>query len=1012
MTTTTNEAAFEAHIEQELVSLHGYHRGKPADLDKTTGINTAELLAFLEVTQKKELGKLFKDYRKRVPEVLAKRIADYGTIDVLKNDLRVDNIRLTLFYPKPAASDSQAAHENYARNRWTVTRQQTYSTTQPGQEIDMVLFVNGLPLATLELKQPWTGQTARVDGTGQYKTDRNPRETLLKFGRCLVHMAVDQDEVWMTTRLDGQKTVFMPFNQGLPDGQGAGNPPCADGYKTSYLWRRIFAPDTLADIISNYALLDFGRIKSGGAPVDKRLSQARGLIFPRYHQIDAVTRLTLDAAQKGVGGRYLVQHSAGSGKSNTITWLAFKLCTLCPASDNANRSRGTESHLFDSVIVVTDRRALDSQIHGYISSFAKSRETFAHADKASELKDYIEQGKQIIITTIEKFPYMCDTIGNMSAKNFAILIDEAHSSQSGFSAQALNKAMGLAEDAVDDDEGDEETLDIDKLIVRLVRNAKISENASFFAFTATPKAETLERFGVKHPDGIFHPFHLYSMKQAIEEGFILDVTRRYVAYKGYCRLVKKTVDNPEYDNARAMRLLVREMQQNPEVVEKNARVMLKHFHEQVYGKRLLGGRARAMVVTHNIRCAIEYHRQLTKLCEEWHLKYRPIIAFSGTKEVDGEELSEEKINGFPDTKTADYFDQNDAYRLLVVANKYITGFDQPKLCAMYVDKKLRDVQAVQTLSRLNRCASNLGKTADTLAVIDFCNEQDDMARAFSKFYTTMYLDHETDPNVLHELRSIILASGIVTEEEIEAFAKLYYNDAKAHGIAPIVDRAAARFNTEFGFDDETKGDLKMKAKRFVKIYLRLMSILPYELAEWDKLCRFLGLLIPKMQVRNPDDDDLQDLLGQVDMAVFEPIEVRDKEIALDAGEAKVGPTGQGVGGKGGEEPKSPLDEIIKRFNERFSKEWPATAEEQHAKFNAIAKAVSESKAYKERVEGYDGSEARTKFGELVKQGVIDNREIEHKLFQSYMGDKEFAAEFNNVIRAIISYNGGRSRVGA
>lgn len=762
----------------------------------------------------------------------------------------------------------------------------------------------------------------------------------------------------------------------------------------------------------NFALLDFGQIKGGKQIIDKRLSKAVRLIFPRYHQLDAVTKVTQDVAEKGVGGRYLIQHSAGSGKSNTITWLAFKLSSLCPASDTANRSRGTASHLFDSVIVVTDRRALDSQIHGYIGAFARSKQLYAHAEKASQLRELIEKGTHIIITTIEKFPYMCDTIGNMSGKNFAILIDEAHSSQGGLSAQALNKAMGLPEDEQiegDDTDKEDATLDLDRVILRMVRNAKLSANASFFAFTATPKPETLERFGVKDADGQFHPFHLYSMKQAVEEGFILDVTRYYVSYTSFYKVEKKTDDNPEYDSAKAQSLLAGAAMLSPEAIAEKAEIMLRDFNEQVYGKKLLGGKARAMVVTHNIRCAIEYYRQLQRLCKAWHLRYEPLIAFSGTKEVDGEELSEESLNGFPDTRTAEQFDTNDAYRILVVANKYITGFDQPKLCAMYVDKKLRDVQAVQTLSRLNRCASDLGKTADTLSVIDFFNKQRDMAEAFSKYYTSLYLKGETDPNILHELRSFILASGIVTEEEVEEFAKLYYANAKAPEIAPLIDRSALRFNKEFGFDDETKGDLKMKCKRFVKIYLRLMSILPYELPEWDKLCRLLALLIPKMQVKAPDDGDLKELLKQVTLRAYKPTKDAASNISLVAEPTEVYAAGQSVGGKGIDEPKSPLDEIIERFNDRFFSNWEATPEEKKAKFNAIAQAVLGHQDY-ERVKGSDSSEARKTFAELVKFGVIRNRDTEQQLFKSYLNDKAFAAGFNNVVRQVIEYNLGRGRL--
>ena len=1014
---TTNEEAFEAYIEQQLVSLHGYNKGNPADFDRQAAINTAELWAFLEATQAKEIARMAgtKDRKGRIVQVLKNRIDEFGTLDVLKGGLAVENIRLTLFYPKPSASDGDTARKNYAQNRWTVTRQQTFATTagHEGQEIDMVIFVNGLPLITMELKKPSQGQTAAVHGTRQYRTDRDPKEPLLRFGRCLAHMAVDTGEVWMTTRLEEKKTYFMPFNRGLPDGKGAGNPPVEDDFATSYLWCETLSPSSLANIISNFAMIDFGETKSGKKLTDRRLRNAQRLIFPRYHQTDAVARLCRDTEQRGVGGRYLIQHSAGSGKSNTITWLAYRLNVLCATKGANRRGKQTVDHLFDSVIIVTDRRALDSQILGYIRTFGHSENTYAHAETAKDLRELIENGKHIIVTTIEKFPFMCDTIGDMTKKNFAIIIDEAHSSQSGTAAQAMNTAMGHTDadssEETEEQDDDCKTTGTDEIVEQVIRNRKMSENASFYAFTATPKPQTLEQFGRKDEAEQFHPFHLYSMKQAIEEGFILDVTTSYTTYRSFYQLIKTTTDNPSYDSDKAQALLKKYVEQQPEAIAGKAKIMLTHFNDEVFNRKALGGKARAMVVTHNIRCAIEYYRALTKLCTEWRLNYRPLIAFSGKKNFGGEELSEEKINGFSSAKTTEQFDKDDTYRILVVANKHITGYDQPKLCAMYVDKKLRDVQAVQTLSRLNRCAPELGKTAKSLKVIDFYNDTDDIEKAFSAYYTGITLVRGTDVQTLHDLRGMILDSGMLTEEEINAFADKYYRGAQESEYAHIITTAADRFNNTLNLSDEDKGLLKMRCKRFVKIYLRVMPIIEYEMAEWDKLCSLLRLLLPQMHAKSSGgDEDLAELLRKVQLAAHRSIRQTGKDMTLSTDTTEMKPKGTGKGGPGSDSGEQlTLDDLLKTFNDKYAGAWPVTDDEKKAKINALADSVAASDDYNTKVKNNtDTQQADAFLGQLIMRVLLDSRKDEQQLYKSYRDNKDFAADLNDIIKQIMAVRGG------
>ena len=750
----TNEQAFEELIERALVGTtreerdadgqtdveaqqpetQQYYWGQPNDMkDKKLALDMRRLWSFLEATQQDELSKYVgSDLKGEVSRKISKDIETFGVIQVLKHPVEFQAMKLSLFYPKPSAADSRASWEKYHQNQFSLTRQQTFSVLHPGEELDMVLYVNGLPLFTFELKNPWTHQTARKDGRDQYMSvKRNPKETLLSYGRCLAHFTMDKNEVFFTTRLALDKTHFMPLNQGLPNGQGAGNPVRADGaYKTAYMWEHILQKDTVADIIMNYVLFDYGEAKTQ-KKVPHIMKNAKKLVFPRYHQLDVVSQLTGDVAKVGVGKTYLIEHSAGSGKSNSLTWLAFKLIKICPDTMEAVRAKAIDQPLFNSVIVVTDRKLLDKQITDNIRAFGQSDKIVAHADCADSgsrtprtgLKQHIEDGKRIIITTIQKFPFMCDVISDVSDHNFAIVIDEAHSSQSGIAADKLNTAV---------QKGASEGEDTDDLIMKLMKDRKMSANCSYFAFTATPKKETLERFGTQHTDGKFYPYHLYSMKQAIEEGFILDVLTNYTTYKSYYELTKSIEENPQYNNERAQKLLRRVVERDPKTIAAKAEVMLNHFDAKIYRNHKLKGLAKAMVVTKDIECAITYYNALQEIAKEKHLPYKILIAFSGVKTIKGKEYTEPGLNGFPESQTAEEFEK-DENRILVVAKKYLTGFDQPKLCAMYIDKPLDDVLAVQALSRLNRAAPELGKRSEDLFIMDFYNSTESMKEAFDPF---------------------------------------------------------------------------------------------------------------------------------------------------------------------------------------------------------------------------------------------------------------------------------------
>lgn len=975
---------------------NGFLPGESDEMDRDKAINTTRLWSFLNKTQKDVLDQWRGrgDLKAAIEKEIDRKLNTKGILDTLRQKLEVDNIELTLYYPKPSPSDSQQSHRDFEANEWSVTRQQKYSKYHPGNEIDMVIFINGLPLFTIELKNPATHQTARYDGQKQYREDRDPRDILLKFARCLAHFTLDKDEVFFTTRLEGTNTYFMPFNQGLPNGQGAGNPINPNGHKTAYFWEKILTPDTLADIIQNFALVDYGEAKKH-KKVPHLLKNAQRLIFPRFHQLDVVNSLSDDVTTKGVGGKYLIQHSAGSGKSNSITWLAFDLIKACPKTMDANRAEALDKQLFQSVIIVTDRRVLDSQIFYNVWAFAKSDKIIAHADSSEQLRKAIEAGKRIIITTIQKFPYICGTIADMSSRNFAVIIDEAHSSQSGIAADKLNATTYR--------DPDEDTEDTDSIIEKLIAERKMSPNTSYFAFTATPKPNTLERFGIPNANGGYDPFHLYSMKQAIEEGFILDVLSNYTTYTSYSELAKSIQDNPEYNETKAQKRLRRKVEREPKTIREKSEVIINHFDAKIFRARRLKGQAKAMVVTRDIECAIRYYNAINEIIAEQRLPYKPIIAFSGEKTVDGITYTESGINGFPDSQTPEKLDGND-YQILVVANKYLTGFDQEKLCAMYIDKPLDGVLAVQALSRLNRISPKLGKCTEDLAVIDFYNKIEEMKNAFNDFFTCTSLSEPTNINVLHDLRAAILDAGVFTEDdEVAQFNDLYQHGAEAHELSPILDRCVERFENEIEWDENGKPDFKIKCKQFVKVYSRVAAIMPFENVKWEKLYWFLRQLIPLLKVTVPNDD-LSGLMESVDMNTYALRRTAtNQKIELDATTTVLDPNSPNMAGAGSDDPtKSQLDIIIANFNERWFSGWDAPADERRVKMYRVAREIINTPQYQNQIVGNpDRDEADAAFNRIVDTVMRRMRRSDDSLYREYNQNEGFQGNFRNLLRQII-----------
>ncbi|MFA5679431.1 MAG: DEAD/DEAH box helicase family protein [Pseudomonas sp.] len=1017
MVSNTKEIALEQAIERHLTGttsegtaeapapygLSPFRLGLPSDFDAALALDTRLFWEFLKTTQGKALDKLKArnpaDWQAKILGQLDRLLKRRGLLHLLKKGLPVEDAHFALMYPAPLASSAQKVHDNFTANIWSVTRQVHHSQANPNESVDMVLFLNGLPIITLELKNAWTNQSARYHGQKQYR-DRDATQPLLQFGRTLVHMTADTDEVWMTTKLAGGSTWFLPFNKG--HNEGAGNPPNPNGHKTAYLWEEVFQPVSLAGIIQHFVLLEGDKT----APLAKKT-----LIFPRYHQLDVVRSLLSHAAENGVGQSYLIQHSAGSGKSNSITWVAYQLIETYPQLLDVPGARALDTPLFDSVIVVTDRRLLDKQLRDNIRDFSEVKNIVAPALRSADLKAALENGKKIIITTIQKFPFIIDGIADLSDKRFAVIIDEAHSGQSGLAHNTMNQAMGGGEDPDEDDPQDK--------ILAAMQARKMRGNASYFAFTATPKNTTLEKFGVQQPDSTFRAFHLYSMKQAIEEGFILDVLANYTTYKSYYEIQKSIEDNPLFDTAKAQKKLRAFVERSQQTINTKAEVMVEHFIENVVNTKRLRGKAKGMVITQNIEAAIRYYKAVKKELEKRGNPFKALVAFSGEKEVDGIKYTEAEMNGFPEDKTRFYFDGYDdqgrpmklhgqkvenSVRLLIVANKYLTGFDQPKLCAMYVDKKLQSVLAVQALSRLNRSAPKLGKRTEDLFVLDFFNSPDDIKKAFDPFFTVTTLSGATDVQVLHELKDTLDDTGIYEWCEVEEFCTRFFDGEDAQKLSPLIDTAAERFNFELELEDKEKIDYKIKAKQFVKIYGQVASIMAFEILAWEKLFWFLKFLVPKLKIVDPSQDELDELLESVDLSTYGLERTKlGHAIGLDDSEAVLDPQNPNPrGGHGGEEQADPLDEIIRSFNERWFQGWSATPEEQRVKFINILESIRTHPDYPAKYgDNQDPYSRNLALEQMLKDVMLKRRKEELELYKLYASDEAFKTSwFQNIERAL------------
>jgi type I restriction enzyme R subunit len=960
----------------------GWLPGDPADYDREYCVDLVQLRAFLHSTQPEVAEALDLDSdsptRRKFLARLHDEVSKRGVVDVLRNGLQHGPHRIELFYGTPSPGNAKA-RALFEQNRFTVTRQLRYSSDEKKRALDLVLFINGLPVFTFELKNRLTKQTVH-DAIEQYRRDRNPHEKLFELGRCIAHFAVDDSEVWFCTHLQGEASWFLPFNKGWND--GAGNPPNPQGLKTDYLWQEVLTRESLTNILENYAQLVEEKDPRTG-------KKRRRQIFPRYHQLDVVRKLLADVREHGAGRRYLIQHSAGSGKSNSIAWLAHQLIGVTKDG----------SPVFDSIIVVTDRRILDQQIRDTVKQFAQVGATVGHAEHSGDLRRFIESGKKIIITTLQKFPFILDEIGSEHrGRRFAIIIDEAHSSQGGRTSAKMNIALSEAGKEGEEDETFEDQIN------RIMEARKLLPNASYFAFTATPKNKTLEMFGepLPQPDGTVkhRPFHSYTMKQAIQEGFILDVLAHYTPVKSYYKLIKTIEDDPEFDVKKAQKKLRRFVEGHEHAIRLKAEIMVDHFHEQVIAKGKIGGKARAMVVTGSIERAIQYFHAFQAYLQKRKSPYRAIVAFSGEHEYAGVNVTEASLNGFPSSEIPERI-REDPYRFLICADKFQTGYDEPLLHTMYVDKALSGVKAVQTLSRLNRAHP---QKYDTF-VLDFVNDPETIRKAFEPYYRTTVLADETDPNKLHDLKADLDGYQVYAPEQVEELVRLYLGGADRDQLDPILDACVANYLEQL--DEDSQIDFKGKAKAFLRTYSFLSSILPYTNAAWEKLSIFLNFLVPKLPA--PREEDLsKGILEAIDMESYRVEKQATMKIALTDADAEIEPVPTSGGGHKPEPELDRLSNIIKAFNDQFGNiPWTDSDRVRKLITEEIPARVAADAAYQNARKFSDKQNARIEHDKALVRVMTALLQDDTELFKQFSDNESFKRWLTDTVFAL-TYGEGRS----
>jgi len=934
----------------------GYNLRQPQDYDRALCLIPRDVMDFIMVTQPREWEKLRRNSPRDVNveehflERINHEIGHHGLLHVLRKGVKDLGCKFSLAYFPPASGLNPETRRRYLGNIFSVIRQVKYSQ-QNENSLDMVLFLNGLPLFTVELKNPLTGQTVNHAMT-QYRNNRDPRESLFKERRCLAHFAVDSQEVFFTTHLDKQQTRFIPFNRG--HNLGAGNPPAWQGYATSYLWEQVWARDSVLNLIQYF--VHETEAENGG----------KGVLFPRYHQLDAVRRLVSHARTHGAGQHYLVQHSAGSGKSNSIAWLAHQLSVLHDEQDQL---------VFNSVLVITDRRVLDRQLQNTVQQFEQTLGTVENITETSrQLKDALEEGKKIIVTTLQKFPVISQEMGSLPGSRFAVIIDEAHSSQSGEATRHLNTVLsaGSLEEAEQQDGEEEE--DLEDRIAREISQRGQLPNVSYFAFTATPKAKTLELFGMRVGSG-FQPFSLYPMRQAIEEGFILDVLQNYTTYHAYWSLLKKIQDDPAYDRGKAVRLLLSFVEMHEHTIGKKVEVIVEHFMQQVLGR--IDGRAKAMIVTRSRLHAVLYKQAVDAYLAAHHYPVKALVAFSGTVHYGGLDYTESSMNGFPERQTANTFAEDDI-KFLIVAEKFQTGFDQPLLHTMYVDKRLRGLHAVQTLSRLNRTHPRKQETF----VLDFANSVEDIQKAFEPYYERTLLSEATDPNLLYDLQTRLESFGLFTTDEVNAFAQVYFgisnNQSRLHNILrPVHDRYR-------GQQKEKRSEFRTALGDYVRLYAFLSQIATFTDNDLEKLYHFSRYLL-RLTVEERERLPVE-IQRAIDLESYRLDQTSSGQIVLNRGRGEL-------------EPEDPLNTatqtpadmealsiIIRELNQRFGTNF---SEDDRLVLHQLEQQLAVDSAVEQSVRVNTPENALLTFKEVLENLLQNMVDTNFRFYKQVNDDPEF-----------------------
>lgn len=938
------EENLESLIENGLNN-RGYVSRHHSDYNRSLCLLESDLVEFIKNSQPEKWEKFVErfgsDSETKFSDLVSKHISTKGIVDGLRVPLKNSGIHFDLVYFEPKSGLNPDHEELYQKNRLQVVRQVHYSEKNENS-LDMVLFINGIPVITMELKNELTGQNIS-HSEKQYREDRDPKEPLLKFRRCLVHFCVDQDRVSMTTRLMKDKTRFLPFNRGLE------NPINPNGPRTSYLWEEILTPESLLDIVENFVHSSV-EISKEYDEKTKEVVEKRSdvLIFPRYHQLEVIRKLKSSLINDGVGKNYLIQHTTGSGKSYSIGWLSHLLTHLYQSKTNTNR-------IFDTVVVVTDRRVLDDQLGRTITSLEKQPGVVVRVESGQELRESLEKGKTIVVTTIQKFPVISEEIGKLKQRSFGIIVDEVHSSQSGETRRHLNKSL-MVEDFEGDEEDDEEIDDLDSKILQIMKDRGTKSHVSFFGFTGTPKNKTIEMFGTPGPDGKPQVFHLYSMKQSIEEKFTLDVLKNYTTYERHFSLLKKIEEDPRLKESRSKRELVNLVDHHEHNVREKVRIILDHFHHVTRHK--IEGKGRGMVVVKSRRMCVQYTLEMRKQLEEMGNPYNCLVGFSGTVKYDGDDYTEKNMNpGVTNIPESFKLPQN---RILIVSNKFQTGFDEPLLHTMYVDKKLGGLNCVQTLSRLNRTCR--GKE-DTF-VLDFVNDTEGVLNSFQPYYTSTELESTTDPNRLYELQSDIESFQLFRQEEVDQVCEIFLDpDSPNEKVIPVLDVVVDRWKD---LEEEEREDFRSKSKSFVRLYGYISQITDFFETDWEKLYVFLRLVVMKLPRKG--QEPVENLMSLVDLEYFKLEKVYEGQIHLRDETGELPGIHVGVS-KPVEEEEDLLSRIIQEVNDRFGTEF--SDEDRINLSQILERTLSNSELEKVHLGDNSPTNKRSSFNQVVDKEFLD-----------------------------------------